>query len=370
MGKSVYIPINQISLKKSFNPRPEDDDGFEIDRMNFIYEGIRDYGLNAALVVTPEGKNTYTIVAGERRYRSISRLVDNDIVCYDPITDSKRSAKEVYIGHGVECKIQMFKDDVERKIVAIQENVLHEPLSDYALLMQLQWLKENGIKVPAEQGKILARSVAWISQSHNLLRPEKKKILEYIKLNKMTRTGALNFINIPDDQIESVLEEAMKNATRNWEMKLEEANVVCKTSSEEIGINKAILSVASFMGDPNQDIVKNARRNINKAKQSYTRSKKTVDKSATDKPTITDAGIIQASRSLGAAENINKPRTPADLRKIYKQAKDDQCIDGLTDEEYRGAMALARWMLDCSGPENISELLDAEGDYDDGEESA
>ncbi len=364
MGKSVYVSLTKIHLPKGFNPRPEDDDGFEIQRMNCIHDGIRDYGLNAALVITPEGKDTYSVVAGERRYRSISRLVTSNATCFDPITETKKSAKEIYVTYGVECKIQIFKSEVERKIAAIQENVLHEPLSEFALLKQLLWLKENGVTQPAEQGRILARSAAWVSQSHNLLRPETKKIVQYIKENKLSRTAALNFINIPDDQIESVLEKAFQDATRSWEMKLDEATKVCKEAADEIGKSKAILSVASFMGDPNTSTIRSTRNSINNAKRSYTKGKKTLDRSGSESPSITDADVIRAGRSVGAADGIHKSRSTAELRKQFAKMKKEGCIDGLTEEEFRGAMAMARWMLDCSAPENIAELVDVEDEQD------
>ncbi len=359
MVTHIYIPLTKISLSEDFNPRSEENKGLDQNEMNALRDAICERGLEASIIVTEDVKTkdgmTYKVVAGERRYRCISRLVAENKECYDPTDGQNRTAHEIYVERGVECKVRNFKTEVEKKIVAIQENVLHEPINDFEMLNQLEWLAKNGVVQQTEQAKIMSRCEGWVSQSWSLL--EKKEIVDSIRKGKITRTAALNFIAVDDDKIPAVLDDAWNKAVEAKNSKIEKSEKEKEEASKEIGKSIAVKSISDFTGASDTSHAKAARKNLTRGKLAFNKAERDIDKAQKEDVVITDSIVVKANKSVGNNDKIRKPRPVADIRAKYKKMFEDECDPNLTDEQYQGALAALRWALDCSTDEDLSTLL-------------
>ena len=60
------VPVAKIKASKGFNLRTE----FADEQMSELIESVKQHGIITPLTLTPDGKDGFTIIAGERRYRA------------------------------------------------------------------------------------------------------------------------------------------------------------------------------------------------------------------------------------------------------------------------------------------------------------
>lgn len=321
---STWLDPRQIELVKEsfgkserFNPRGLSNPGFGPEKMSALREGIKKDGVNHPLLVRVEnGKNK--LIAGERRLRAVLGLIDEDedalrkiesgekvprVMCWNQRTKKMEPALDAY--SDIECKIVTISDEKEYTRQSVQENTLHEPLTDYELLLQCDKLQQAGF-TRAEQSDIMGMSEAWISQSHSLLAAD-EHLLMYMEQGKLSRTAAITFLNVPDDKVRPVLKRAIDLTYKEAEEKENLAIHELDYAKRVLEHREKELQLSQFTG--NQESSRKARRNVNKAGRDVLKADDKVKaaRAKREQKKITVETINQAAKESNADDNLNSP---------------------------------------------------------------
>lgn len=315
----VWFDPREIAIVA--NPRQQDHNpGFLPQNMKLLREDIQKYGLKQPLEVYLKN-DLPVLIAGERRLRSILESLETDAKCYDRGTKTIRSAEEVY--GEVPCTITEIKDDKDRARAAVMENLLHEHLTDYEILLQCATLQEAG-HTRAEQAHVFDKSEAWVSQSHSLLAGH-PMILDAMRDGTLGRTQALKFLDYPKDKVEVILQKAINYNRMATEEKESEIDNQLQAIYEAADAQEEALNAAQEKGDQ-EEIALLRRQLAEKEKEAdilFKKAKKV--KKATNgktktKPSIND--IQQAAQEEDAANGANHHVPVKVLRRITDQMTD------------------------------------------------
>jgi ParB-like chromosome segregation protein Spo0J len=326
--RKFFVPADQIFILElsdlgdqddvRFNPRGLENGGFAPENMESLKHAIKTQGLDTPLLVRKQDKG-YGLLAGERRLRSILQLIEDDEECFNPATNKIIPASALYLKIGVECKVKECKSEIEYLKVSIGENVLHEPLTDYDLLIQLNRMERANVS-RGQQAETMHKSEAWVSQSHSILASH-PQILSLMKTGKLSRTAAITFINIPKDKIEDVLNKAIEITFADAEKKVAEGIQEREVAMTELETASTTLSVAQFTGD--EQVIKKTRRSLADAGRKINRATKKIT-SNKSKKVITDANVVAATREVkGAGNKIRRSQNVSEVRVIAKQLAQD-----------------------------------------------
>jgi hypothetical protein len=298
---AVWFDPREITIVA--NPRQQDNPGFLPHNMKALREDIQKYGLKQPVEIYLKN-DVPILIAGERRLRSILALLEAEADCYDRGTRTTRSAEEVY--GEVPCTLTEIKDDKDRARAAVMENLLHEHLTDYEILLQCATLQEAG-HTRAEQAKVFDKSEAWVSQSHSLLAGH-PMILDAMRDGTLGRTQALKFLDYPQDKVEVILQKAINYNRMAAEEKESEIDKELETIYEAIDAQDEALEAAHEKGD-REEVALLRRKLAEKEKEAEILSKKAkkvkqagVSKKK-PKPSISD--IQQAAQEEDAANGAN-----------------------------------------------------------------
>lgn len=178
-GKFLLIPIDLIELAERpdegeeskrlfFNPRSMD--SFDTAEMTRLRESIRLDGLQQPPVVrvfTKDGDKDGEIlkielIAGERRFRSMTKLFEDDEQCYDEDTKQMVSGRALYAK--LPCKVIYNIDDQQALRIAFKENNEHKSLTIKEEVALVERLSLMGMKQD-QISELLQTNVTWISQT-------------------------------------------------------------------------------------------------------------------------------------------------------------------------------------------------------------
>jgi hypothetical protein len=348
--RTKYFDPRDIEIVNSdkgarFNPRTLTNPGFSDESISSLRRGIAKDGLNHSLLIRlDERTDKPKLVAGERRLRAILQLMEADEIAKKKIASGEECrrvlvknqkngrlepALKVYGEDGVECKITDEKDEKEFLRQAIQENTLHEALTDYELLLQCKQMQDRGFS-RSEQAETMDASEAWISQSHSLLEGH-NCVLRAMEKGQLTRTAALTFLNVPDDKVELVLGRAIDLTYQEAEIKEAQAQGELDRSLDELQLGENALRLSQFTG--NHESARKARKQVARAgKNKVKAEKKLVAAKSKKKKKITVDVITKAAHEVdGAAENLNKPQSMKHARLIKSEIKE---MLSLTEDDF------------------------------------
>lgn len=284
--KDAFLWIDPTTIKVKKNPRGRTNTGFSVDEMARLRGNIKENGHKLPLEIRYID-GVPTLIAGERRWRSIMALVAENDLCFNRVTRKKEPAKQVYAT--VCCIETACENEAEAMVAAVLENMLHVPLNDYEILLHCQTLDEAGMS-RQEQAERLKLSEAWVSQTFSLLNPEKcnPKVLEAMAEGVLGRTQALQFLNYPPDKIEAILDRAIArwkhdeeskqtaaikerdDLLAQWELNDEKLRQAEDSGDDELAAEarRAMLTVTNQVDDAAKNIEKTKKNKKSKPKPS------------------------------------------------------------------------------------------------------
>ena len=166
----VTVPVGQLEPNR-FQPRSV----FNEEGLDELSESIRNQGVVQPIVVTPKGKDSYTIIAGERRWRA-ARRAGLDAV---PVV------------------IRQVDDDQQMLELALVENVQRADLNAieeaeaYRMLGERFELSQEAIAERVGKGR------TTVTNALRLLRlPE--EVLDFIREGRLTAGQARPLLGIPE----------------------------------------------------------------------------------------------------------------------------------------------------------------------------
>ena len=272
----LWIDLKKINIKR--NPRKRGNVGFSPEKMAHLRNDIKDNGHKLPLEVRLID-GVYTLIAGERRYRSICSLYESNELCFNRLTHKIEPAQEVY---SKVCCIQTSDDEKKSLVSALMENLLHVPLSDYEIIMQCQLLEEAGMS-RQQQAQMLNLSEAWVSQTYSLLNPEKcnPRVLEAMASGVLGRTQALQFLNYDLDKSNVILDGAIdrwkSEETEKFQTIMKERDLLLEQwDACDDALQKA-------MESGNEEAISNAKKALVEAESKIDTSGKNLEKTKKNK---------------------------------------------------------------------------------------
>lgn len=322
---SGYKWINPKDIKIVLNPRTINNPGFTPERMTELRNGIIKDGLNHPLTVW-YNDGAYRLLGGERRLRTILKLLEDNVDCRHPTTGEVVCAKKAY--EVVLCKPLVCESEREAKRLARQDNMLHEQLTDFEVLLQVEEMEKDKFS-RTEQAEDFAKSEAWISQSHSLLGLCKAypPIKDAMFSGELGRTQALQFLPVWDktpDKVGEVFEAARQTRFALLQDKHKEAVAEEDQALHELDLNESQLRIAERMGGEagETEPIRSARR---KVRRSQGRANKASEKLSAvqanlENPHLTVEDITgAATKTRGTETVLNRPQTVKNVRQYAQE---------------------------------------------------
>lgn len=345
------------------NPRTYTNPGFSAEKMADLRKAIARDGLKQPLEVRIVGGDKIELVAGERRLRSILELIRTKIPCYNTNTKKMEPANNVYAE--VCCRVIDAADDKDAIRQSVLENLLHEHLTDYELLLQCKRMEEVGYS-RTEQAETFDKSEAWISQSHSLLNSN-KRILACMEKGLLGRTQALRFLQIPIEKIDEVLDGALKENAYQLEAREQAALQEQDAAYDAIEQHEAEIMAAQVKG-LNSKAGEAKKKMVQAERDAAAASKKVASiRKQKGKRKISVEDIDTAAKKAGADENLNHSQSMKVIRQVDSELErllesHEPLINPDTEEEYnrKGIVIIKRtldWVLNRNGMKHPLEAL-------------
>jgi ParB-like chromosome segregation protein Spo0J len=282
--------------------------GFEKADMDRLHASIRDQGLHNPLIcrwVTRDGQLSVQLVDGERRWRTIDRLLVKNEKVYDPATKRMVPAKELY--SNLLIRVYDASTDKEAMKLSYQENRSRVAFNDKVDISLVKDLRDKSF-TDDEICEITGQKSDWLRDTDKLITAlsNDPDTLAALSNGVVNRDAALVFIGIEDMEVRK---EAIKTATeyadKQYKKKMEKIQKSiqkAKIQREEAAASEA---EAKFDGDADAG----AAAKEKKAAANKRIDDKTREKSET-KPEVGGRAARKASKKVsGARPQDGQPRS-------------------------------------------------------------
>ena len=216
-GLSALIPdingeidkkdITTIELKNIYPNQDQPRRVFDEEKIKILSESIKNYGVLQPIVLKPDDKGKYMIIAGERRYRASKLARKSDIPAV--------------------IKDIPMKDIME---IALMENLQREELNPIEEALAYKSLIKNYEVTQEEISEAVGKSRPHITNTLRLLNLP-KQITDMIDQGQITAGHGKAILRITDENLQIELankviaEELSVRATENLAKKISEENI-------------------------------------------------------------------------------------------------------------------------------------------------
>ncbi len=306
------VPLNDIEIVTRPNPgeehtklfyNPRRLESFTPESMAELYTSIRTDELLENLVVrvfgTPDDVDKIELLAGERRLRTLLKLVSDDVPCYSSALDvpAKWKANSVVLhegrfaqvkkhanGGGVEivyfdehekltdetatvaatdllptapaskvyasvpCKVLYNISDERALRVTMTENQKHRNLTIAEEIEAVERLIRMGLK----QQKIaymMATNITWVSQTSSFRGELPKEAFEKLMANEMSRNVAVNFLGYRPEDRQALYEATVEAEQADTRQRVQEHTLAEEQAQDEREILEESAKQADAAGD-------------------------------------------------------------------------------------------------------------------------
>lgn len=296
-GKLIYGNPRWF-LNKDGKPEAK---GIDSVKMGELRNSIQEEGLENPIrlrVVNSNNEYFLEVVNGERRFRSIDLLCQNNSLCFDPESGDYKSGNELY--EWIDCRIELMDDKTALR-VALKPNETSENIGDHANLNVVKTLRSAGFD-DQEILKSTGKSISWLRETDKILKLD-DVCLEHHQNDLINRKVALHLAEIQDAQERlEILEKIKEVAEKRYFEKVKKIKEKKEKAEVDSEIEEASAKIAKNNGDE-----KSAAEHAAKAEEAKTISKKK------------DEEIKKSSKKATSKDlmEVNK-KTPLSLNKIEK----------------------------------------------------
>lgn len=328
-GKYPLVPLFSIQLaerpeegmessKLFYNPRSIE--SFDSEAMNNLRESIQQDGLQQppiVRVVTADGKKTGKItliqlIAGERRYRSIYKLYEDDAECYDEDSGKMVAASTLY--ENIPCKVLYNIDDQTALRIAFKENNEHKSLSISEEIALVERLTVMGMK-QEEISDLLGTNVTWVSQTANFRSELPEGAFDKLMDGKLSRHVAVQILSFRPSDRERLYNEAVAAEEEEREKALADCQSEIEMAEDEEDIALSNQDKAARKNDVAAG--KKAKKNVNAATKKIQKAKEKKGKIAENSGVIKQGHISKGSQKAGVAPKKAKMLPRSAIEQFY-----------------------------------------------------
>lgn len=167
----IELELNKL-IPREDQPRKE----FDEESLNELRDSILEFGIIQPIIVREKKKNTFEIIAGERRYRAAKLAKINKV----PVRI-------------------MDIQDREIKEVSIIENIQREDLNPYEEAVAYEELMQEYEYTQQALSERIGKSRSYIANTIRLLKLD-PEIIEHLKDGEITSTQARSLLSIEDKE--------------------------------------------------------------------------------------------------------------------------------------------------------------------------
>lgn len=363
-GKYPLCPITSITIVERPKPgeesqklfyNPRDLSSFTPERMESLCKSIRSEGLIEPILanlITGEGGEIVQInlIAGERRYRTLRRIYDEDLPVFneDAKQPEQYKAGDIVVHRGlfgtvvshsgdkvtinfdegdkpakVECSYadvyptvsgREFYANVPCKVVydcpeeralrlAFTENDQSEPLTIQEEIALVERLTLMGHKQDAI-AEILGSNVTWVSQTGNFREQLPKEAFEKLITGQMARHVAVHFLSYPQDKRQALFDATVKAEERATAQKIASLRDEQEQLEDEEELASAEARKAEEAGDTSA--ATKARKRASGAAAKATRARSRRQRAESESGTIKQGHVKAAAVEEGIAPKKGK----------------------------------------------------------------
>jgi len=343
-GKYPLIPINSIELAERpeegeetkrlfFNPRSLD--SFDAEAMTRLRESIRLDGLQQPPIVrifTKGGSKNGEIerielVAGERRYRSMMYLHQEDEECLDEDTGKMVSGRKLY--ERIPCKTLYNISDEQALRIAFKENNEHKSLTMFEEINLVERLTAMKMK-QEEISNLLGTNVTWVSQTANFRTGLPKEAFARLVAGKLTRHVAVKMLSFDPEHRDRLFEEACKVEEAERRKALEEIQDELHMAEDEEDIAISEQEEAASEGDV--AAAKKAKKKAQAAKKKAEEAEEKKKKVQESKGVIKQGHIAEGSRKANVTPKKAKMLSRLAVQEFIVDIAESWLERGKTDE--------------------------------------
>jgi ParB-like chromosome segregation protein Spo0J len=312
--------------------------GFSKEEMNELREAIRTEGLENPLLlrlIEIDGKKILQLVSGERRYRSLLKLVESKAECFDPATGKTAKADKLF--EYVDVRINTHMDDKAAFKHAFSGNDKAIGIGEGATIALIREYRTAGW-TDGDIMEATGKSITWLKDSDVLIGLDEHTFTALTN-DQINRSAALDLAKIEDvaERLE-VLDAARNFASKRLSAmkKKLESEVAAAESKAEVAEGEAV--EAEMTGD--DEAAEAAQKKAEKLQKKAKAKKREVEE-VNEQPRVTGKDLQKAKAGRkkpganpgGTNDDGTAALTKAKIQKFWYEP----CVslikhDGQTDD--------------------------------------
>jgi len=340
-GPYQLIPIDRITIIERppegqeadqllFNPRSLD--SFDPESMSELRESIKNRGLLHPVTVRVRTEDeeivSIELIAGERRFRSIKMLVDNDEKVFDKDSREMVPASELY-SH-IPCCPRYDISDEEAFGLMCEENGKTKPLTVREEILLVERLLGSGYNQDTI-ANMIGENGSWVSHTSNFQKYLPKDAFEKLVQGQMTRHVAVNLISYPEEKRDEVFQSAKKAEEEARNQRLNDLQTELEEAEDAQILHEDDKAKAEEAGD--QVKVDKAAKASKAAQARASKAAKKKEKVEKDAGKINQGDLAAGARNAGIAPKKAKQLSKSDINQLIVEPLDGWINDGEYEAE-------------------------------------
>lgn len=347
-GQYPLVPLAAITISERpesgqesevlfYNPRSIE--SFTADEMQALMTSIKEDGLQQPPIVrvtTQDGKKSGSIksvelVAGERRLRSIMKLVESNEDCYDDTVNKMVPARQLF--EQLPCKVIYNIGDDQALKIAFLENGQHQPLSTKEEVELVERLLKRDMNLD-DISKMLNTNITWVSQTSNFRAELPTVAFDKLINGQLSRNVAVQILSYKPEDRQTAFDKAIAVEAEETTISLKELQETREVAQDNEMLAARAKQKAENSGDFAQvKLEERKQRNFGKVVKAATEKKSKV---------MAEAGVIRQSHLIKGAKKAKvapkkaKALVPAMIHECFVELPstwiEDGHRDSVTDE--------------------------------------
>lgn len=338
-GKYPLVPLASIVIVDRpeegheedvlfFNPRSID--SFDEESMESIRDSICADGLQQPPVcrAITDGDSVIRIelIAGERRLRSMLKLVEENRECYDDELGQKVPASELF--EFIPVKLHYDCSDERALRLAFMENHESKSLTISEEIALVERLTRRGLNQKQIAVVLLGddRNVTWVSQTGNFRESLPEEAFDKLLTGQLSRHVAVKLMSYKRENRQELYEQAVAIEQQETQRKLAESEDELADAEDLADMSNSDAQDAMLEG--NSITAAKLQKKANSAKSKVVRANEKKERVESESGKIKQSHIDKGAAAAGVKPKKDKPLSRQEIESYWLETLDNWCVNG------------------------------------------
>lgn len=338
-GKYPLVPLTSIVIVDRpeegheedvlfFNPRSIN--SFDEVSMESIRDSISSDGLQQPPVcrAITDGDSVIRIelIAGERRLRSLLKLVEEDRECYDDELGKKVPASKLF--QFIPVKLHYNCSDERALRLAFMENHESKSLTISEEIALVERLTRRGLNQKQIAVVLLGddRNVTWVSQTGNFRESLPEEAFEKLLTGQLSRHVAVKLMSYKKENRQELYEEAVVIEQQETLQRLSEVEDEIAGAEDLADMTQSDAQDALVQGD--LAAATKLEKKAKSAKSKVMKASEKKDRVEGEAGKIKQSHIDKGAAAAGVKPKKDKPLSRQEIETHWLETLDSWCVDG------------------------------------------